>query len=176
MDDIASQAMPDGIEAQHADPQSSRNVVMYRVLVVGALLLTALFGVVGGSPTRPQIVRSQAVELQVHVPNPIRNGMFVEWRIHVKARQPVADLVVAIPASLWQDMTINSLIPAASKERFEHGEFLFHFGAVDAGDDLLFKIDGQINPPRMASRQGAIRVIDGQRELASAPIDMRVVL
>jgi hypothetical protein len=176
MNDIASEAMPDGIEARHADPHSSRNVAWYRVMVVGALLLAALFGLVGGSPTRPQIVRSQAVELQVHVPNPIRNGMFVEWRIHIKAKQPVADLVVAVPANLWQDMTINSLIPAASEERFANGNFLFHFGALGAGDDLLFKIDGQVNPPRMSSQQGAIRIIDGERELASAPIAMRVAL
>jgi hypothetical protein len=176
MNDIASEALPDGIEAKHADPQSSRNVASNRVLVVGVLLLTAILGLVGGSPTRPHIVRSQSVDLLVHVPNPIRNGMFVEWRIHVKAREPIADLVVAVPANLWQDMTINSLIPAAGEERFENDDFLFHFGALGAGDDLLFKIDGQINPPRMASQQGAIRVIDGERELASAPIVMRVAL
>lgn len=175
MDEISAGAMPDGIDASHIDPGGSRNVVRYRVLVVATLLLAAIVGPMIGSPTGQQVVRAQSVDMQVHVPNPVRNGMFVEWRISATARKPIADLVVAVPANLWQDMTINSLVPAASKERFENGDYLFHFGALDAGGDFLFKIDGQINPPRLASKKGVIRLLDGDRELASAPIDMRVV-
>lgn len=174
MVETAAEAMPDGIDASHVDPRNSRNVILYRVSAVAVLLFAAAIGLVGGSPTREHVVRSQFVDVQVHVPSPIRNGMFVEWRISAKARKPIADLVVAIPADLWQDMTINSLIPAATEERFKNGDFHFHFGALDAGEDFLFKIDGQINPPRLASKQGSIRLLDGERELASVPVDMRV--
>lgn len=167
--------MPDGIDTTHLNPRRSRSISWYRALIIGALLAAALFGLLGGTPTPERRAATDTVDLRVHLPDPIRNGMFVEWRIDVKVRRNVADLVVAIPANLWTDMTINSLIPAASEERFENGEYMFSFGAVEAGERLLFKIDGQVNPPRITSERGSIRLLDGDRELAAVPVRMRVV-
>lgn len=168
-------SMPDGIDDRHLRPRRSRYISWYRALLIGALLAAALFGLVGGQHTRPHRVTTQAVDFRVHLPNPVRNGMFVEWRIDTTARRPVADLVVAIPANLWTDITVNTLIPAASEEEFKDGEYRFHFGSLGAGKRLLFKIDGQVNPPRFTGERGNIRVLDGEQELASVPVRFRIV-
>lgn len=170
-----SPTFPDGIGESNQRPVVGARLTVYRTVGVGVLLLAALFGVVGGAPTAERRVEAPAATMQVHVPNPIRNGMFVEWRLEVTARQPIGDAVIAVSAPLWEDLTINSLVPAASEEEFKDGAFLFHFGPLEAGERLLFKIDGQVNPPKFAGQRGAIRLLDGERELASAPIVLRVV-
>lgn len=170
-----STTFPDGIGESNQRPLSGARLTVFRTVLVGALLLAALFGVVGGAPTAERRVEAPAAAMSVHVPNPIRNGMYAEWRVEVEARQPIGDAVIAVSAPLWEDMTINSLVPAASEEEFKDGAFLFHFGPLEPGDRLLFKIDGQVNPPKFAGQHGAIRLLDGERELVSAPIALRVI-
>jgi hypothetical protein len=171
----AASSMPDGIDDRHLRPRRSRYISWYRALLIGGLLAAALFGFVGGQHTQPHRVSTQAAVFSVHMPDPVRNGMFVEWRIDTNARRPIGDLVVAIPANLWTDMTVNTLVPAASEEEFKDGEYRFHFGSLDAGKRLLFKIDGQVNPPRVTSEHGNIRLLDGEQELGSVPVRFRVV-
>lgn len=170
-----STTFPDGIGESNQRPLSGARLTVFRTVLVGLVLLAALLGLVGGAPTAERRVETPAATMAIDVPNPIRNGMFVEWRIEVTARQPIGDAVIAISAPLWNDMTINSLVPAASEEEYKDGAFLFHFGALEAGERLLFKIDGQVNPPKFASQRGAIRLLDGERELMSAPIVLRVI-
>lgn len=175
-----TETMPDGIETRHLDPAHGRptkggQMTWIRALVLGAILAIALAGLVGGAPTRPVHAVSAEAAMDLHVPTPVRNGMFVEWRIDITAKQPVGDAVVAVPARLWRDMTVNSLVPAATEEEFRDGEFRFHFGPLDPGQRLLFKIDGQINPPRLTKEGGAIRLLDDERELLSAPVTMKVM-
>lgn len=166
---------PDGIRAEHLRERRPSRAVWIRVALLGALLLMALLGYLGGAPTREIRIAGEAAELRVHLPYPIRNGMFIESRIDIAARQPIVDAVVAIPAVLWRDMTINSLVPAASEEEYKNGEFRFHFGPLEPGERLLFKIDGQINPPRFGSVSGRIRLLDGQRELVAGPVSFTVI-
>lgn len=166
---------PDGISGRNLQRAGGSRLSWYRTLALGAFLLIAIFGIFGGAPTASRKVVSEAAELSVHVPHPIRNGMFLEWRIEVLARQPVEDAVIAVPENLWKDMTINSLIPAATEEEFKDGEFRFHFGPLEPGDRLLFKIDGQVNPPNFERHRGAIRVLDRERQLAASPVALRVI-
>jgi hypothetical protein len=170
-----SSTFPDGIGESNQRPVGGARLTVLRAVLVGAVLLAALFGVVGGAPTAERRVETPAAAMRVHVPNPIRNGMFVEWRVAVSARQPIGDAVIAISAPLWEDMTINSLVPAASEEKYKGGDFLFHFGPLEQGEPLLFKIDGQVNPPSLGARRGKIRLLDGERELAAMPIELKVI-
>ena len=171
----ASNDFPDGIDRAHTRATSGSAASWIRVSIIGLLLLVGLAGWLGGGPTAERIVSNPAVEMRVHVPAPIRNGMLFEWRIAVTARAPVDDAVVAIPAVLWRDTTINSLIPAASEEEHKDGEFRFHFGPLEPGETLLFKVDGQVNPPHFQSGKGPIRLLDGERELARSMVDLKVV-
>jgi hypothetical protein len=175
MDGDLDARLPDGIEPAHIDPASTRSIIWYRVGAIGIVVLAAIWGLVGGGPT-PRIARhSPSLSLDLHFPNPIRNGMFVEWRIDVFAREPVEDLVISIPANLWRDMTINTLVPAAEKERSQNGEFLFHFGTLKAGEKFSLKMDGQLNPARTNGQKGTIKVLDGSRLLIAEHVTMDVI-
>jgi hypothetical protein len=171
----ARNGLPDGIDRQHLHAKIGSVASWIRISIIGLLLLMGLAGWLGGGPTTERIVSNPKAEMRVHVPAPIRNGMLFEWRIAVTARAPIDDAVVAIPAALWRDTTINSLVPAASEEEHKDGEFRFHFGPLDPGETLLFKVDGQVNPPHFQRETGAIRLLDGERELARSLVDLKVV-
>ena len=170
-----SSAFPDGIADSHLKAGSPWKGIAVRVALVGLVLAIALAGLLGGAPTPERRTENAQAALGVHAPHPIRNGMIAEWRIMIEARAPVADAVVAIPANLWRDMTINSLLPAADKEESKDGEFRFHFGPLERGDSLEFKIDGQLNPPHFHRERGDVRLLDGERELVRVPVDVKVV-
>lgn len=138
-------------------------------------MLAALLGAFGGGKARSVVGDSVAATLEIHTPSVLRNGMFFETRIRMAAKVPVADAVIVVPASLWRDMTINTMIPAPSEEKAEKGAFRFSYGAMKPGDMLDIKIDGQVNPPLFAGNRGTIELHDGERMLVRAPVEITVL-
>lgn len=172
MTDQAS-LLPDGIADRHAKPRP--NVNWLSLAVLSALMLAALLGAFGGGKSRPVVVQAAAATLEIATPRRIRNGEFFEMRVRIEAKQPIAKAVLVVPASLWRDMTINTMIPAPSEEKAQGGAFRFDYGALKPGDVLDIKIDGQINPPLFAGTNGTVALADGDRTLASIPLDIKVL-
>lgn len=168
-------ARPQGIEESH-----SRGRNWYRlanpasVLGIGLFLAAALAGVFGGQPHPTKILDVSAATVRYEFPDVLRNGEFFEMRIVVDARQPFSDLQIGVSSDYWRDLTINTMIPAASEEKSEKGVYLFSYGAVEAGDKLTIKFDGQINPPMFAGTSGQLILRDGERVLGSVPVELRV--
>jgi hypothetical protein len=144
------------------------------LVLLTALLVAALLGVFGGGKSPWQVVRSPHGDLAVKTPVILRSGLFFEQVVRIEARRPVADLVVAIDAALMRDMTINTMIPAPSEEQFEDGSFRFSFGPLAPGEFFQFKLDGQVNPSLVGGNAGAIAWYDGDRRIASLPLDIKV--
>lgn len=166
---------PQGIEERHGSAQGNRHASWWRLGILALILVVALFGLLGGGPAPTSRVASTSAILAVTTPDRLRNGMFFETRISAMAKAPIADAVIAIPAALWRDVTVNTMIPAAAEEEFVDGEFRFHFGPLGVGEKLGFKIDGQMNPPRFRSSSGRIRLLDGEGEIAAVPVTLKVI-
>ena len=73
------------------------------------------------------------MQLAVHTSEIIRNGEFFEMRISVEADEPIDELVIGVDEALWEDMTVNTMIPAATDEISADGEFRFTFAELEAG-------------------------------------------
>ncbi|WP_423605957.1 hypothetical protein [Sphingomonas sp. MS122] len=168
-----SPAYPDGIAP--ASERRGANLNWLSLAVLGAVMLAALLGAFGGGRARSLAADTPAARLEIHTPRVLRNGTFFETRLHVTAKAPIAEAVVVVPASLWRDMTINTMIPAPGEEKADKGAFRFSYGALDAGQVLEIKIDGQINPPLFAGTRGAIELHDGERPLAAIPVGITVL-
>lgn len=168
---------PDGLEARHAAPRAGfhRHATPVTLLLLGALLLLATTGMLGGTRSPVTRVAAPLAVLTVKAPRILRSGLFFETTIVVEARRPIADAVIALPPALWRDMTINSQLPAAEKEAYRDGAWHFHYGALAAGERLEVKVDGQINPPLTIGTRGTIALLDGERVLARVPVTMRVL-
>ena len=168
-------AFPSGIRPEHLDRKHGAKISWARLAAIGALPILALMGLLGGTPARTSTAQNEAATITLRSPQTLRNGLLFETRIEVVARRPIADAVIAIPVRHWRDFTINTMIPAAAEEEYKDGEFRFHFDRLEAGERLLFKVDGQVNPPHIGRDLGEIRLLDGEEEVAVLPLSQMVL-
>lgn len=166
---------PQGIEERHGSAQGNRHASWWRLGILALVLALALFGFLGGAPAPTLRAASDGASLAVTTPDRLRNGMFFETRMSAVAKRPIADAVIAVPAAMWRDATINTMVPAPAEEEFVDGEFRFHFGPLGAGEKIGFKIDGQMNPPRFGSSSGRIRLLDGEAEVVAVAVSLKVI-
>jgi len=166
---------PDGIGPDHLVKGPSPMRAWLPLAVLGAVLLVALSGVLGGQPNPVIAATSGSARLELKAPQVLRNGEFFELRIQSRAHQAIDRPVVAVSATYWRDLTINSMIPAPTEEGFADGYFTFEFAPLAAGEVLELKIDGQVNPPLVGVNRGVLELRDDTRVVARLNPALRVL-
>jgi hypothetical protein len=166
---------PDGIGEDDVRPVAGwrRGTAPLSLLAFGAVIVLGLTGLLGHE--REVQARSSGVDLRVRSPEIIRNGEIFEIRIRVESSDPIDELVIGVGDGLWEDMTVNSMIPAATEEVHAGGEFRFTFAELEPSAPFLFKIDLQVNPDILGGNDGAITVYDGDETLAAADVSITVL-
>ncbi|MDK2761068.1 MAG: hypothetical protein KYX64_06880 [Sphingopyxis sp.] len=168
---------PDGLDEKnlHGGHLFARHASPLSIILLGSLILLAMFDVAGGRPATPVMRDFGSATLTVETPTTLRNGEFFETRIAIRADADMDDAVLAFTPDLWRDMTINSTIPAAAEETFKEGLLRWSYGPLKAGETLRVKIDGQINPPLFAGNAGEVQLYDGDRRIGRLPMSIRVL-
>lgn len=166
---------PEGIEEEHQRPLPGwrRHASPLSILVFGGVVVLGMSGVLGHE--RDWHASEGGVDLRVHAPEVIRNGEFFEMRVHVLSEAAIDELVIGIEASLWEDLTVNTMIPAATEESSEDGELLFTFSALEPGTEFLWKVDLQVNPDIVLGNEGSVTIYDGEERLVSADLSIDVL-
>jgi hypothetical protein len=166
---------PDGIADEHARPVSGwrRHASPLSLVVFGLVIALSLVGALGHE--RDLRVEGNGVSLDVHSPETIRNGEMLEVRIGVESDRPISNLVVGVEQSLWEDMTVNTMIPAPTEETSADGEFRFSFGELQPGAPFLLKVDLQINPDILGGNDGRVTVYDGESAVVETDISITVL-
>ena len=172
---MAQTALPDGIDETALQSRGSSRVILLRFLIFAVILSLAMVGLFGGGSLGSRSVETPSARLTLEAAERVRNGNYFEARITVAARAPIAEPVIAVPAALWRQSTINSLVPQPKEEGFQNGEYRFRFAPLAAGQSLEFKIDGQINPALFGRLKGTYRLLDGDRELARIDRKLTVI-
>ena len=167
-----TQSFPDGLSQRNLDGRGRASLLS--LILLAGLMAAGLAGLFGGQPSTTWRADGEAT-LKVKTPTVLRNGMIFETIVEVRPKQPVDNLVIGVSDPLWRNMTINTMIPAASEESYMNGFRRFAFGELDQGDTLRFKIDGQTNPSLLGGTSGVIAVFDGEKELTSIAIKMKVL-
>lgn len=171
------QSLPEGITDYHFTTGARRPLVrgLVPLVILGGLMVAALLGVFGGVSNTVTRVIGPAATLTVDAPATLRNGEFFEMRVQVQASAPIAEPVIAVSPGYWRELTINTMIPAASDEEHKDGLFRFTYPALASGATMEFKVDGQVNPSRFGGTDGTITLFDGEREVARIPLHLRVL-
>jgi hypothetical protein len=166
---------PDGIDEEHTRPPGGwrRHASPLALVVFGTVMVLGLTGLLGREADRR--AETNGVRLEVHTSEIIRNGEFFEMRIRVEANEQISELVVGIDEALWEDMTVNTMIPAAADETSSGGEFRFTFAELEAGSQFVLKVDIQVNPDIVAGNSGAVTVYDGETPLAMTDVSITVL-
>lgn len=168
-------AFPDGIDDDHVAPLEGRrrHASPLALVAFGGVVLLALTGMLGHE--RDWRAETDGTSLAVHAPEIIRNGEFFEIRMTVESDEPIDELGVGVATSLWEDMTVNTMIPAATEEVGQDGEFRFTFDRLDAGSVFELKVDLQVNPDILGGNEGDITVYDGDDAITQVTIGMTVL-
>ena len=168
-------AYPDGIGKEHVSPADGlrRHASPLSLAVFGAVILLGLTGALGHE--RDWQSGANGTRLTVHAPEITRNGEFLEMRLTVEAGRAIEDLALGFDKALWEDMTVNTMIPAATEETGMDGEFRFTFGPIDEGTTFDLKIDLQVNPDIVGGNAGVITVYDGDRPLTAVDVSVLVL-
>lgn len=166
---------PDGINEDHQRPVAGwqRHASPLSLVVFGFVVAIGLSGMLGHE--RDWTATGGGVDLRVHAPEVIRNGEFFEIRVHVVSDEDLAEPAIGVEATLWEDMTVNTMLPAATDESSEDGELRFTFAPMAAGTAFLWKIDLQVNPDIVVGNRGTLTVYDGDRPLASTELSIQVL-
>jgi hypothetical protein len=168
-------SLPDGIDDRHARPANGRqqHAGPLSLVVFGVVLALGASGLLG----READWRATAngVSLAVHASQIIRSGEISEMRISVVSDRPLAELTIGVDQGLWEDMTVNTMIPGAAEEASADGEFLFTFAELEADTRFLLKVDLQVNPDIVAGNDGAVTVYDGDEVLATTDVGITVL-
>jgi hypothetical protein len=166
---------PDGISDDNLRPVAAwrRHASPLGLAVFGIVVALALSGFLGHE--RTWAAESSGTSLEVHTSEVVRNGEFLEMRVRVVPDGDVGELVIGIEDALWEDVTVNTMIPAASEEANADGETRLTFAELVAGTEFLLKVDMQINPDIVGGNAGRITVYDGETELVATDISITVL-
>jgi hypothetical protein len=167
-------AFPDGIAGEHVAQRTGwrQHASPLALVVFGSVIVLGMAGVLGHE--RDWSAEGEGATLRVHAPEVTRNGEFFETRITVEAVEAIEEMAIGVDQALWEDMTVNTMIPAATEELSEDGEFRFTFGSIAAGTTFAFKVDLQVNPDIVGGNQGVLTAYDGETPIAS--IDMGIMV
>lgn len=172
----ASLPPPYGIGERHLHSRFlSRWRPWLAVVLLGAPLLAALLGFLGGGREATFHAASPQAAMTITTPGVLRSGNWFETRIVVEPRADIADLTVAIDDSLWRGMSIDTLVPDAEKAESKDGSFTYGFGPMKAGERFVLKIDGQIQPRGLRRLRGDVTLRDGDLALIAAPVSIQVL-
>lgn len=70
---------------------------------------------------------------------------------------------------------MNTMLPSPSDEESSDGEFRFTFAPMDAGTELLLKVDLQVNPDILGGNEGTVTVYDADERIVEAEIEIGVL-
>jgi hypothetical protein len=166
---------PDGLSDEHTRPSNGlrRHASPLSVVVFGSVIVLGLAGFLGHE--RDWQAAANGTQLTVHAPEITRNGEFLEMRISVESDEPIGELVIGVESGLWEDMTVNTMVPAATDEGSADGEFRFTFAELEPGTVFLLKVDLQVNPDILGGNDGTVTVYDGEELIVEIPISTSVL-
>ncbi len=168
-------SFPDGIGDDHLRPSAGlrRHASPVSLGVFGLVIVLGLTGLLGHE--RDWGAEADGIGLSVHAPEIIRNGEFFEMRIRVDAPAGLADLGIGVDQLLWEDMTVNTMIPSATEETSSAGELRFTFGPLEPGQTFELKVDLQVNPDILGGNEGTVTVYDGDEPITAVDLDITVL-
>ena len=173
----AAAPYPDGLAEDHLRRRGAlhRHASPLSIVGLGLILAGAAAGFGGGTGATLHVADAPDGRIEVEAPATLRNGEFFEMRVRMDAVRALDDMVMAVTPALWQDITQNTMIPAAAEESFEDGWYRFSYGPQEAGAEVALQMDFQINPPLFKGRSGEIALFDGERQIATIPLSTKVL-
>jgi hypothetical protein len=163
-------ALPDRLDRkQHVDLEGRD---LERWLPRAGIVLLAAFLAVGLANVFGQRVQTTSAEdavadLEVKAPSAVRSGLIYEVQFTVSAHTALEEPTLVLESGWFDGFTINTMSPDTKDWTQRDGRQVLAYDAVPAGAELVVRLQYQVNPTTMGTReQGVVLEDDGETILA----------
>jgi hypothetical protein len=166
---------PEGLSlARHRDHEGLERRPWARRALVGLLCAVLALGLldVFGQRRVESAAETPEARFRVSAPAKLRGGLYFEARFRVEALEEIENAVLVLEPGWLEDITLNTLAPAPVEEESRGGGIALTLGRIERGGEHVLHLHFQVNPTAVGRRSQAVRLLDGERELAALDRDV----
>ena len=169
-------AAPDHLTLkEHRDSDGAAELLARRLLLglLAVVCALALVNVFGQSPEH-SVGTGEAATLEVSAPDRLRGGVYYEAEFTIRATRELEHATLLLDSGWFESMHINSYTPEPVGTAYRNGMLAIDYGHVAAGDELVARLELQVNPTNVAWRSQGVQLHDETEPLAA--VDRRVIV
>jgi hypothetical protein len=156
--------LPETLDRRGAVDLHDRNVEPWVRLAI--LLLFAGFCAAGvanvfGQKTSETRENGRAADLEVEAPSASRGGLIYQVRFRVQAHRDLAEPALVLDPGWFEGLTINTFQPDPAEWGHRDGRNVLLYGPVAAGEQLVARLQFQVNPTAIGRREQGVALEDG---------------
>jgi hypothetical protein len=163
-------ALPDRLDRkQHIDLE--RRGLERWLMGTGVVLLAVFLGLglanVFGQRVETTSVSTAVADLEVKAPTAVRSGLMYEVQFTIAAHAALEEPTLVLESGWFDGFAINTMSPDTKDWTQRDGRQVLSYDAVQAGAELVVRLQYQVNPTTMGTRdQGVVLEDDGATILA----------
>jgi hypothetical protein len=157
-------ALPDQLDRkQHVDLE--RRDLERWLVGAGTVLFAAFLGLglanVFGQRVETTSVQAAAADLEVKAPTAVRSGLIYEVQFTVRAHTALEEPTLVLDSGWWDGFTVNTMSPDTKDWTQRDGRQVLSYDAVPAETELVVRLQYQVNPTTMGTREQDVVLEDG---------------
>jgi hypothetical protein len=157
-------ALPDQLDRKHHVDLERRDLEWW-LTGAGMLLLAVFLGLglanVFGQRVGTTFVEAAAADLEVKAPSAVRSGLIYEVQFTVTAHTALEEPTLVLDSGWFDGFTINTMSPDTKDWTQRDGSQVLSYDAVPAGTELVVRMQYQVNPTTMGTRDQDVVLADG---------------
>jgi hypothetical protein len=144
----------------------------------GIVLLAAFLGVglanVFGQRVQTTSVRSAVADLELKAPSAVRSGLVYEVQFTVTAHTALEEPTLVLESGWFDGFTVNTMSPDTKDWTQRDGHHVLAYDAVPAGTELVVRLQYQVNPTTMGTREQDVALEDNGEMILALDHDTTV--
>jgi hypothetical protein len=145
----------------------------------GVLLLFTAISVAGlanlfGQEPRAATVVGDAADVTLEAPGAVRGGLIYQVTVRVAAHRDLAEPALVFDPGWFEGLTVNTFEPEPVEWRHRDGRSLLVYGPVEAEDELVVRLQYQVNPTALGRRAQNLELVDEGEPLVRVEHDATI--
>ena len=169
--------LPDLLDRkQHVDLENARLEPWLQragVVVLAAFLIAGLANVFG-QKVETASATAAAADLDIDAPRAVRTGLVYEVQFTISAHRPLREPTLVLDSGWFDGFTINTMSPDTADWVQRDGRNVLSYDALPAGQELVVRLQYQVNPTTMGTRDQGVALEDGGTPILTIDHDVTV--
>ena len=143
------------LHRRNLEPWIRRGVL----LVLAAISAAGLANLFGQEP-RTATVAGDTADVTLEAPSAVRGGLIYQVTVRVAARRTLAEPALVFDPGWFEGFTVNTVEPEPVEWRHRNERSVLVYGPVEAGDELVVRLQYQVNPTALGGRTQNLELVD----------------